>query len=151
MAAEMLEVSAPALDAGCTFAPEAGPPSRTGWLSPTSTSSHRGTARATWWPTATSGSDRVVRGQSAPRRTALPPRVKPTANTTTAVTAPWSTDASPSGPVRSGVRVRAESIEWLVSTVAMVAMGFGLEGHASPEVMARVRTLRHRLGRQMTA
>lgn len=52
---------------------------------------------------------------------------------------------------RCRVRVRAESIEWLVSTVAMVAVVFDVEVDASPEVTARIRALRRRLGSRLTA
>lgn len=45
------------------------------------------------------------------------------------------------------VRVRADSIEWLVSIVAMIAVVFDIEIREPPEVIARIGELSHRLGR----
>ena len=47
----------------------------------------------------------------------------------------------------SSVRIRAESLEWLVSTIAMIAVVFDIEMHEPPAAMARLRELARRLGR----
>ncbi len=46
------------------------------------------------------------------------------------------------------VRIRAESLDWLVSTVAMLAVSFDdLEAHDPPELVGRIGELARRLGR----
>jgi predicted DNA-binding transcriptional regulator YafY len=56
-------------------------------------------------------------------------------------------DVEAIGERSCSVRIRAESLEWLVSTVAMIAVVFDLEMHGPPDVVARVGELTRRLGR----
>jgi predicted DNA-binding transcriptional regulator YafY len=48
-------------------------------------------------------------------------------------------------------RIRAESLEWLVSTVAMIAVVFDIEMHEPPAAVARISELAQRLGRGTAA
>jgi hypothetical protein len=52
---------------------------------------------------------------------------------------------------RCEVRVRSESMEWLVSTMAMLAVMFDIEIAEPPEVVARIDLLTERLGRATKA
>jgi predicted DNA-binding transcriptional regulator YafY len=48
-------------------------------------------------------------------------------------------------------RIRAESLEWLVSIVAMIAVDFDIEVNEPPAAVARIRELTQRLGRGTAA
>ena len=52
---------------------------------------------------------------------------------------------------RCEVRVRSESMEWLVSTMAMLAVMFDIEIDEPPELVARIDGLTERLGRATVA
>jgi len=60
----------------------------------------------------------------------------------------WSdAEVEPVGEGRCRVRLRADSIGWLVTAIAMVAVHFEVELHATPEVAGRIAELRARLDR----
>ena len=60
-------------------------------------------------------------------------------------------DVEPIDERSCGVRIRAESLEWLVSTVAMIAVAFDIEKLEPAEAVERIGELAQRLGRGVAA
>jgi predicted DNA-binding transcriptional regulator YafY len=63
----------------------------------------------------------------------------------------WSdADIEALGPRTCRVRIRAGSLDWLISAEAMLAIAFDVEAHDPPEVVARLSELSRRLDRAIT-